>query len=85
MIKTLRYKTVTIRKPHVCFGCGRQFEPPCKMISAADVDCGTVNSYYLCATCAYIVSDMQDGDGFCYGDLRDEALEHEIWARFTLK
>ena len=58
MSKILRYKFVKTRKPHVCFGCGRCFEPPCRMISAADVDGGTVESYYLCESCdekAYIV------------------------------
>lgn len=77
MAEILRYDTVTTRKPHICFGCGRKFETPCKMISEACADCGTVDSYYLCMTCADIVSDMRYGDEYGYGDLRDEALERE--------
>lgn len=77
MSEMLRYKIVTIRKPHICFGCGRRFEPPCKMISAASVDCGTVDSYYLCMTCDDIVSDMKYDDEYGFGDLRDEALERD--------
>lgn len=42
MSKILRYKLVKIRKPHVCFGCGRCFEPPYQMISAAAAYDGTV-------------------------------------------
>ena len=47
------------------------------MISAACVDCGTVENYYLCETCDDIVSDMQYGDEYGYGDLREEAIERE--------
>ena len=55
MGKILRYNTVTTRKPHFCFGCGRKFQSPCKMISAAFADCGSASSYYLCMTCDSIV------------------------------
>ena len=77
MAKNLRFNKVTTRKPHICFGCGRRFEPPCQMISAACADCGTVDSYYLCSTCADIVYDMDSGDEYGFGDLKDEALERE--------
>lgn len=77
MAENLRYKMVTTRKPHICFGCGRKFEPPTKMVCAASVDCGTVDTYYLCKTCDDIVSEMQYGDEYGYGDLREEALERE--------
>ena len=77
MAVNLRYNFVTTRKSHTCFGCGRKFEPPCKMVSAAVADGGTVDSYYLCETCADIVSDIQSGDEYGYGDLQDEALERE--------
>lgn len=77
MSEILRYDTVTIRKPHVCFGCGRELRPPCKMISAACADGGTVNSYYLCQTCDKISSEMRYWDEYGFGDLRNEALEKE--------
>lgn len=77
MAENLRYKIVTTRKPHICFGCGRKINPPSKIVSAAYADCGTVESYYLCETCDDIVSDMRYDDEYGYGDLRDEALERE--------
>lgn len=77
MSDNLRYKKVKIRKSHICFGCGRKFDPPTEMISAACVDCGTVDSYYLCLTCDDIVSEMRYDDEYGYGDLREEALERE--------
>lgn len=77
MSTVLRYKAVKIRKPHVCFGCGRRFEPPCQMIAAAAADAGTVDSYYLCESCDKIASQMQYNDEFGFGDLREGALEYE--------
>ena len=77
MSKILRYNAVITRKPHICFGCGRKFQPPCKMISAACADGGTVFSYYLCETCNKISSEMHYGDEYGVGDFRDEALERE--------
>lgn len=77
MAENLRYKSVIIRKPHVCFGCGRSFDPPARMTSAAYADGGTVDSYYLCETCTGIASEMGFDDEFGFGDLRDEALERE--------
>ena len=75
MSKILRYKLVKIRKPHVCFGCGRCFEPPCRMIAAADG--GIVESYYLCESCNEVTSDWKPWEEFGYGDLREAALEYE--------
>lgn len=77
MSKILRYKLVKIRKPHVCFGCGRYFEPSRRMISAAAADGGIVESYYLCESCDEVVSDLEPWEEFGYGDLREAALEYE--------
>lgn len=77
MSEILRYNAVITRKPHICFGCGRKFQPPCKMISAACADGGTVYSYYLCETCNEISSEMHYWDEYGFGDFRDEALERE--------
>ena len=85
MGKILRYNTVTTRKPHFCFGCGRKFQSPCKMISAAFTDCGSVSNYYLCMTCDSIVSKMEYDDEYCYGDLYDEAIEREKSSSDTQK
>lgn len=77
MSAILRYKYVTTRKPHICFGCGRNILSPAKMASVAYADGGTVMSYYLCKTCDTIVSRMDSDDEYCFGDLREEALKIE--------
>ena len=77
MSAILRYKYVTTRKPHICFGCGREFKPPVKMISAASADGGIAQSYYLCETCDTIVSHMRWDDEYGFGELREEALKME--------
>ena len=76
----LRYTKVKTRSSSVCFGCGRKFEPPTKMIAAAHADGGTVSSYYLCETCDTITSNMRY-DEFGFSDLRDEALAMEEQAQ----
>ena len=75
MANYLRYNFVKIRKPHICFGCGRQFEPPSEMCSAVYRDGGTLESMYLCNVCADIASKLRYDDEFGFGDFRDEALK----------
>ena len=77
MSKILRYKPVKTRKPYVCFGCGRCFEPPCQMISVTATDDGTVDSYYLCKSCNEVAHDLEPCKDFGFGDLREAALEYE--------
>lgn len=67
---------VKTRKPHVCFGCGRQFQPGTIMERSCVVDVG-LWTCYLCDTCQEIAASMPYGDDFGYGDLREEALEKE--------
>lgn len=74
----LRIKFVKIRKPHVCFGCGRKFEPPSKMLSEVYADRGTLESIYLCDICADIASTLRYDDEFGYGDFREEALKRSM-------
>lgn len=66
----LKYKYVKIRKPHICFGCGREFKPILEMISATYVDGNSIDSFYLCENCEKIVSKLRYDDEFGYGDLR---------------
>lgn len=73
----MAYNLVTTRKPHVCFGCGRKFNPPANMIAAACVDGGRVESYYLCETCDTVTRNMEYGDEFGFSDLREDALAIE--------
>lgn len=77
MTTILRYKYVTTRKPHICFGCGRNILSPARMASVAYADGGTVMSYYLCKTCDAIVAHMDSYDEYGFGELREEALKIE--------
>lgn len=69
-------KIVLTRKPHICFGCGREFPKGTSMEKGCVVD-GGAWTCYLCQTCIDIVSKMRYDDEFGYGDLREEALEKE--------
>ncbi len=77
MTTILRYKYVTTRKPHICFGCGRNILSPARMASIAYADGGTAESYYLCKTCDAITSRMDNWDQYGFGELREEALKME--------
>lgn len=43
-------KLVNIRKPHVCFACGRRLVPPAKMWNQIH-DYDGITSVYSCITC----------------------------------
>ena len=77
MAETLSSKMVMTRTPHVCFGCGRKFPPKTPMQREGVQDGGSVFTCYLCGTCQDVMSDFESGDEFCFGDLRDDALERE--------
>jgi hypothetical protein len=81
MSDVLRSKTVHTRKPHVCFGCGREFPKGTMMESQGVKDGGTVFTCYLCDTCNDITNRMSFGDDYGFGDLRDEAEEEENMRR----
>lgn len=76
MAEVIGTKIVTTKKPHICFGCGREFPKGTEMEKSCIVD-GTLWTSYLCPTCIEITSLMRWGDEFGYGDLREEALEKE--------
>lgn len=77
MSDVLTEKVVKTRKPHICFGCGRQFPEDTEMTYQTVADGGTVNTFYICGTCRAVMSHMDYWDEFGYGDLREEALELE--------
>jgi hypothetical protein len=77
MSTILRHKYVTTRKPHICFGCGRNILSPARMASMAYADGGTAESYCLCKTCDAITSRMDSYDEYGFGELREEALKME--------
>lgn len=44
MSTILKYKYVTTRKPHICFGCSRNILSPARMASVAYADGGTADA-----------------------------------------
>lgn len=67
----LRWETRKTRKPHRCFGCGKEYPAGTKMVNAAYADEGSVDSCYWCATCLEYVRR--------YFEYDDEVFEHEIY------
>lgn len=58
------YKKVTIRKPHLCYGCARIFAPPTQMFHNKYVADGEFGSIYMCLTCDQIM----DYEKYCSGE-----------------
>ena len=69
-------KIVITRKLHVCFGCAREFPKGTKMERSCVID-DVVRTDYLCMTCVDISSELESGDMFGYGDLKEEAIIRE--------
>lgn len=80
MNDVIKQKIVTIRKPHVCFGCGREFPSGTKMEYSFCSD-GSPYSVYLCDSCQAVANDLANLEGgyieYGFGDLRDDALTYE--------
>lgn len=71
-------KNVKTRKPHVCFGCAREFPKGNILLREAIEDGGSVFTAYLCKSCeAYVQKHLHPFDEFGFGDLRDGVLEME--------
>lgn len=80
----IKQKIVTIRKPHICFGCEREFPAGTKMEYSFQNDGGPLSAY-LCSTCQQVVHDIASAEGgyieYGFGDLRDDALTYELEAK----
>lgn len=82
MADVLSWKTVSIRKPHRCFGCAKEYVPPLNMVRAAYVDSGSVSTEYWCKTCEeYMSRYFEYGDETGYGELYGE--DRECWNRLN--
>lgn len=79
MADLVTYKDVTIRKPHRCFGCTREFPAGTKMEYRSWTDAGRWAHGYFCHTCQEVEVKMgrMGFEDYGYGDLRDDALELE--------
>ena len=78
-MELLTQKNVITRKPHVWFGCGREFGKGTPMRFEVWKD-GDISSAYLCETCQWVIHEIASKEHyFEYGfsDLREGALEYE--------
>jgi len=73
----LTSKTVKIRKPCFCFGCGREMPKGSVMVRNDSVRDGTFMHLKWCSVCVEYWSEyMDDGDEISEGDLRTENPEN---------
>lgn len=78
MSRIISSKNVKIRKPHYCFGCAREFPKSTEMqYNTVIADDDYIFNAYICPTCLDVIDSMEYGDEFCYGDLKEDALELE--------
>lgn len=67
---------VKIKKPHVCFDCGREFKPGSKMEKSL-VTGDSPWSCYLCTTCREVLKTFPCIEEFGFGGLKQAALDLE--------
>lgn len=77
MSSIIHSKYVKTRKPHVCFGCAREFPKGTVLNREAVEDGGSVFTAYMCPSCENVIRDMYPFDEFSFGALRDTVLEQE--------
>ena len=68
----LTLKVVTIRKPHNCWGCTKEFPIGTEMTISVVVDQGEFSSSYWCEECNEIMNNLDDwnDDEFLFGELK---------------
>ena len=70
--EVLSEKTVTTRKTHRCFACGRLFHIGSKMTYQANITDNEFSSIYACETCTSLMIKKRD---VLYDDFND--IYHE--------
>ena len=84
---TISNKTVTTRKPHFCWGCGRTFPARSQMRVTVTADGGAVDLAYWCEVCDEVMRSLDPYDleeGFGLGDVKAEYPDEwtECYARW---
>lgn len=73
------YSWVKCRKPHFCFGCGREF--PKGTVMERQVINGTENgimTIHLCETCEHLIEEeVPDGEIYYQDSFYDKAIAYE--------
>ena len=80
MADILRWKTVKTRKPHLCWGCQKEYSVGTAMVHASYADGGTVFDCYWCETCQeYMHQHFEAGDECGEGEIYEN--DPEEWER----
>lgn len=77
MSTMIREKEVITRKPHKCFGCGRNFNKGSKMLLSVAKEGNKLYNIYLCPTCKELITDCELGEDISEGEMYEEAVIHE--------
>lgn len=77
-MQIIRNKTVKVRKPVVCWGCGRKLPTGTVVEKTTSVDRRSIMTVSWCATCREVLSIIAPDlcDGYCFGEL----TEYEWWS-----
>lgn len=89
-METLSNKVLVTRKPHRCWGCGREFPPGSTLRKVVSVDCGDFASTYWCGICDEMWSQMpmwEQEEGVYEGELcsNDPDMWNEVAARLAME
>lgn len=77
MSEILSSRSVKTRTAHICFGCAREFPARAEMQREGIADNNTVFTAYLCKSCCVVQDNSDYGDGFGFGELKNDAIEYE--------
>lgn len=79
VMNVFKYHWVTCRKPHNCFGCGREF--PTGTVMERQVINGTptgIMTIHLCKTCEHLISEeFPYGGEYVQNSFYDKAIAYE--------
>lgn len=78
MTRVFNCHEVLTRKPHTCFGCGREFPKGTYMERQVVQNDREVYTIHLCNTCQDVISEnLQDGEIYYEGELLEKTLAKE--------
>lgn len=71
----IKDRVVRTRKPHRCWGCTMLLPAGSRVLAVVSAEDGRISTAYWCDTCAEIAQEQNDGEGFYYGEMQQEAEE----------
>ena len=67
----LQSRSVVTRKPHQCLGCKTNYPKGTKLFSVTEAYDDGIETYYLCDRCDKVTQDMESGDFWIVGELKE--------------